>query len=413
MVLKIVRLKTKPTQTMPAQTDATSKSQKAPDSPSGGGLGSNTTSKPTAHKPDLVIESKDKGFFKNHKKPLIIIGGAALLVLAAMLGWVVFHPKPKPAPKPTPKAKVVVKPPKPKTLPSPLTGVEVSPEKATQPVVSVIIENLYPNARPQSGLSSAGVVYETLAEGGITRYQAFFGDNYPPDLGPVRSIRTYFVRWGLEYDAPVVHAGGNADALDMISPLGLKNLDQFFNGSYFRRISSRYAPHNLYTTGDQISKLMAAKGFNTKPSFAPWPRKDDQKSTVPTASSITVQPSYYDYQVSYAYDPADNSYARSIRGVADIDANGNIPVKPKNVIVLKAPTSYGLTRSGEQTVIIQTVGSGSGVIFMDGKATEITWRKASDAGRTQFFDVNGKEVALNRGQTWISVIPVERSVSYQ
>lgn len=365
-------------------------------------------------KESSVTEQKVARPSSAHKKRIaIVIASIITLLIVFAAGILIAKHKSAPTITRDTKVKAVVAPPEPKTMPSPLTGVEVSPEQAEHPVTSVIIENLYPNARPQSGLSSAGIVLETLAEGGITRYQALFGDTFPADIGPVRSIRTYFVRWGLEYNVPVVHAGGNADALDMIGPLGMKNLDEFAFGNYFRRIATRYAPHNLYTTGKQLEDLMAARGFNTKPTFTPWPRKDDAPSKAPTASSITISPSYYDYQVSYAYDPADNSYARSIRGAADVDANGNTPIKPKNVIVLKAPTSYGLTRSGEQTVIIQTVDSGSGVIFMDGLATEVTWRKPSDSARTQFFDAAGKEVALNRGQSWVTVIPTERTFSYQ
>ncbi len=351
---------------------------------------------------------------KLSRKQIICIVAISLgvLVLASISTYVLTHKRAKPPVK-REATKTITAPPKPKTLPSPLTGVEVTPVQAEHPVVAVVIENLYPSARPQSGLSSAGVVYETLAEGGITRYLALFGDTIPADIGPVRSLRTFFVRWGLEYGVPVVHAGGNIDALDMISPLGLKDLDQFYNGNYFRRITARYAPHNLYTSGDQLEKLMQAKGYYTKPVFTPWLRKDDAKSTAPTAASITIDPSYYDYQVSYAYDPADNSYTRSIRGVADTDANGNVPIKPKNVVVLKAATTYGITRVGSQATYTQTVGTGTGIIFTDGVATEITWSKPNDSARTKFLDTSGKEVALNRGQTWVTVIPLEKTVSYK
>jgi hypothetical protein len=370
---------------------------------------------PKAPKAAIVIdeaESKSKQKFLTKRKVVIALGILVALLVVAATAWALLS-RPEAPTKQRAVSKTLRTPPRPKTAPSPLTGVEVPPELADNPVVSVVIENLYPSARPQSGLSSAGIVYETLAEGGITRYQAFFGDTMPLDVGPVRSLRTFFVRWGLEYDAPVVHAGGNIDALDLIRPLGMKDLDQFANGGYFRRIPTRYAPHNLYTTGAQLEKLMQARGYYSEPTFAPWLRKGDKKVAAPTASSITIDPSYPDYRVTYSYDPASNSYTRSIRGVADIDASGNVQIKPKNVVVLKAATTYGTTRANTQAVYTQTVGSGSGVIFMDGQATEITWRKPSDKARTQFYDAAGKEVALNRGQTWVTVIPLEKSVSYK
>lgn len=303
--------------------------------------------------------------------------------------------------------------PKPATVASPLTGVEVSPEAAKKPVVAVVIENLYPNARPQSGLSSAGVVYEALAEGGITRYLAIFQDQLAPDIGPVRSLRTYFIDWGLEYDAPVAHVGGNIDALNLIKPLGMKNLDQFYNSAYFRRITSRSAPHNVYISDSQMNKLLSDRGYNGEPTFKPWLRKDDNKSTNLTASVITVNFSSADYQAKFDYDPNSNSYTRSIRNTADIDANGKVAIKPKNVIVMQIPTQFGASASGQSTAVMQTVGSGKATIFMDGVAIEATWKKDDHKARTQFFDANGKEIALNRGQTWVAVLPTDRSFSYQ
>jgi len=357
---------------------------------------------------------KPKAWHGWSKKRKIVVTVLAVLLLCGLVASAAVLIRKKPTVQRRDEtAKVLRVAPKPKTLPSPLTGVEVSPQRAEHAVTSVVIENLYPSARPQSGLSSAGVVYEALAEGGITRDQAFFGDTFPADIGPIRSIRTHFVRWGLEYGVSVVHAGGNADALDMITPLGLKNLDQFANGSYFRRITTRYAPHNLYTTGPQLESLLQAKGFNTKPSFKVWQRKDDSKATAPIASTITISPSYYDYEIGYTFDPTSDSYTRTIRGEADVDANGNVPIKPKNVMVLKVPTSYGLTRTNEDTVIIQQVGSGKGWLFMDGNAIEISWQKTSDSAQTTYTDLSGKPIVLNRGQTWVTVIPTDKAVTYK
>lgn len=301
---------------------------------------------------------------------------------------------------------------KPKTLPSPLTGLEVDEDLAKRPIVSVVVENLYPNARPQSGLSSAGVVYETLAEGGITRYEAVFGDQKPADVGPVRSLRTYFVNWGMEYNAPVVHAGGNADALDLAASLGMKDLNAFTNGDYFRRINTRFSPHNLYISGDNLDQLVKDKGFDTQPDFTPWPRKDDQKADSPNATDINIDFSFKDYDVNYKYNPANNSYLRFLRGKEDIDINTNSQIEIKNLIVIYVPTSFGRTRTNEATVIEQLVGSGNAKIFMDGNVTDAKWSKSSPTSRTIFLDVNGGEIKLNRGISWVAAIPTTKSVTY-
>lgn len=360
--------------------------------------------------------SKAKKKKRLTKKAKIIIAITVAVVCLIAIGLSVYFLKGRSKPNATrvqTTAKTTKSTPKPATAPSPLTGVEVDPAAAKQPVVAVVIENFYPDARPQSGLSDAGVVYEALAEGGITRYLALYQDHLPSDIGPVRSLRTYFIDWGLEHNAPVAHVGGNKDALDLIGPLGMKNLDQFYNGSYFRRVSSRYAPHNVYITGPQMAKLLSDRGYGGPPDFTPWPRKSDTKQPNLTASTITVNFSGVDYQAKFDYDPATNSYVRSIRNTADIDANNKTTIKPKNIIVMYMPTQYGATRIGESTVIMQTVGSGKALVFMDGVAVEATWKKADHKARTQYFDASGTEIKLNRGKTWVSVVPTGKEVSYK
>lgn len=355
-----------------------------------------------------------RGLSKRNK--IIIITSASVIVLAAgaFLTWRLVFYKPKPKPQPAP-AIVHKEPEKPKLVQDPLTGVMVSPEAAAQPVAAVILENLYPAARPQSGLSSAGVVYEALAEGGITRYEAFYQEPFPPDLGPVRSLRTYFAYWGVEYAVPVVHAGGNADALDLISPLGMKDLDALGGGTsrYFRRIGDRPSPHNLYINAPSLTNLVADNHYATAPAFAPWTYKDETKVTAAAINNITINFSYFDYQAKFTYNPAGNNYARFVRGAADVDANGGVQVTPKNIVVMTMPTSFGVTRIGEQTVIMGVVGSGKVQIFRDGGEIDGTWSKPDNTARTTFTDANGQPIPLNRGQTWVSVLPAGRSITAQ
>jgi len=76
------------------------------------------------------------------------------------------------------------------------------------------------------------------------------------------------------------------------------------------------------------------------------------------------------------------------------------------------PTSYGTTRIGEQTVIMQTVGSGQGWVFRDGQAIPITWQKASRTNRTRLIGADGKDVPLDAGNTWYSIVPLGKNVSF-
>ena len=144
-----------------------------------------------------------------------------------------------------------------------------------------------PAARPQSGLSEAGVVFEAVAEGGITRFLALFQDTKPAYVGPVRSSRPYYIRWLLGFDATYAHAGGSPQALQDINTLNVKNLDHGANGSTFDRVSNRYAPHNLYTSIDRLLAAAASHGY-TSSTYTPIVRKAEKKIETPAASAIDI-----------------------------------------------------------------------------------------------------------------------------
>lgn len=335
----------------------------------------------------------------------------AIIILLLAGGAFAFGYFRRPAAQPT--GSVVVRHPKPTPSPTPalpadlLTGQPDTPDVAGRPNTAVVIENYY-DARPQTGLSQADVVYEALAEGGITRYMAIFHTQQPSVMGPVRSVRTYFVDWSLENDAPLAHVGGNADALDEIGPLGMKNMDEFSNGGYFYRTSDRVAPHNMYTTSALLAKLEQALGY-AKPSAAqPLAQfKDDKPDKQAPHPTIDINYSYNGFQVEYRYDPATNTYLRYLAGRPDIDRGTGQQIRVKNVVAEMMPTSYGLTRIGEQTVIMQTVGQGQVVVFRDGDAVVGTWKKDSHAARTQLLDAAGQPIALDRGNTWFAVISID------
>ncbi len=353
---------------------------------------------------------------RRHPKKTAAITLLVLLILSAGSYAAYKHYSKQPGPPPPPPAAPAPppEPPKAVTKPSPLTGIELPPETADRPILAVVIEN-HPDARPQSGLAQAGVVYEALAEGGITRFLAFFLDQRPAAMGPIRSVRTYFVDWALEFDAPVAHVGGNADALDLIGPLGLKSLNQFAHGNDYYRTKDRYAPHNAYTNSDLMDNLLASKGFNKPATLKPSPRKPDTKLPEGQAAanpSIKINYSYNGYQVEYRYDPTNNEYLRFLAGAPHIDNNTGTQIRVKNVVVQYMPTSYGSTRIGEQTVMMGTPGSGKAVVFRDGSAVAGTWTKPDHRSRTRLLDPAGTDIPLNSGNTWYAIVPDSRTASY-
>ncbi|HSW79674.1 MAG TPA: DUF3048 domain-containing protein, partial [Candidatus Saccharimonadales bacterium] len=145
---------------------------------------------------------------------------------------------------------------------SPLTGNVVSQAETKNTVTAVMIENS-DFARPQAGLREAGVVFEAIAEAGITRFMALYQEAKPKNIGPIRSARPYYALWALGFDAPYAHVGGSPEALGNIKQWHVKDMNQFAYGSYYHRISSREAPHNVYTSIDKLAAIERLNNWKT------------------------------------------------------------------------------------------------------------------------------------------------------
>lgn len=292
---------------------------------------------------------------------------------------------------------------------SELTGIEVGDEAATkQAVTAVMIENS-PDSRPQSGLKRAGIVYETVAEGGITRFLAIYQHDKPELIGPVRSLRIYYLDWAAPYQASIAHVGGSYNALQEVGNGNYRDLDQSFNASAYWRSSDRYAPHNVYTSGKNLDDLNNSKGFNQS-SFTSFKRADEKPAEEPTANTIFANFSSELFATSYAYDKESNSYLRSLAGAAHNDREEG-QINPKSIVVLKVTTQSRGGADGYEDVV--TNGSGQAYIFQNGSAQEVTWRKDGRTEPLRLIDQDGKDVSLVRGQTWVAAITERGSVSWQ
>jgi hypothetical protein len=326
--------------------------------------------------------------------------GLGLIVAAALIGAIVYYQAPVSTVETTP-LKIAQKPKPAPVYYSPLTGLKVDSEAATkQPVTAIMIENS-PDARPQSGLKDAGIVYEAIAEGGITRFLTLHQEDKPQLIGPVRSLRMYYLDWAAPYNASIAHIGGSAAALAEVRNGNYRDIDQFFNSSYYWRASDRYAPHNVYTSFEKLDTLNASKGY-TDSTFTGFVRADGKASKVPTATAIDMNFSSAAYNTRYDYDTTTNTYLRSIGGAPSEDREKG-RITPSVIVALKVDMQTVLEDGYRQS--IQTTGTGTAYVFQNGTVTECTWRKNDRAAPLELLDTAGKPIALNRGQTWIGAIP--------
>ena len=299
-----------------------------------------------------------------------------------------------------------------------LDGLAVDADVASRHPLAIIVENQV-DARPQSGLDKASIVYEAFAEGGITRFLALFSSFDAEKVGPVRSIRTYFVDWAHGLSAYLAHVGGNIDALDKIKVEKSYDLDQFaYSTPYWREYAAGLATeHTMYTSTSKLWQQAAKIGYPTANNFTSYKFKDDpvdaEAAALPASQKISINYLSSTYNVDFQYDQASNSYRRFIAGKLQIDNISKNQISPKNVVVMTVSRRAMKTRINEAGYVMTTVGSGKAQIFLDGKTIVGTWKKTSASDREIFYDEKGQEITFNRGQFWISVIPPESSVTIQ
>ncbi len=306
------------------------------------------------------------------------------------------EPTPTPAPTPT-------------LVAAPLTGLLVTPVEARRHPIAVMIDDLSA-ARPQSGFSSASVVWQAPAEGGIPRYMMIFGETRPTDVGPVRSARYYYIAWAAEWKAVYAHAGGSPQALAALRAKGngqlVYNADEFRWAGFFRRIRSRFPPHNLYTTGKQLDALANKLGATARDYTPVWQFAPDAPlETRPLGARISF--AYSTSTIRYTYDRATNTYPRtvSVEG-KQTDAATKMRVAPKNVVVMLM--RFGPLNDGnpkKHRLEAKVVGSGVAWIATNGRTIKGTWRKKSLTAPTRFYNAAGVEVTLTAGQTFVNVMP--------
>jgi hypothetical protein len=274
--------------------------------------------------------------------------------------------------------------------------------------VAVMIDN-HTSARPQAGLQSASVVYETLAEGGIPRFMAIFADTNIKEVGPVRSTRPYFVRYAAEYNAALAHAGGSPDALNLLKKLRLQT---FFAikapfAKYFYRAHIG-GVHGLYTSGAKLfAALKQAGTVKLTPRYLGWQFQDPVAVAARPSGKHggTIDLGYgKSYTIEYRFDRVRDRYLRYTGGRAVIDRNTKKQINVRNILILNVPKEKKLDRKGR--LDINVIGKGTGVLLREGIVTKIVWKKKGDRERTRLYNSKtNEELVLTRGNTWIEVVP--------
>ena len=326
----------------------------------------------------------------------------------------------------------------PKTESCPLSGVKYSKQQKSwwekHRPLGIMIEN-HETSRPQSGLSSADVIYEAVAEGGITRFLSVYYCQDAEFVGPVRSARTYFLDFISQFgqNPLYAHVGGAntpgpADALSQINRYGwasYNDLNQFSIGfptfwrDYNRIGHATATEHTMYSSTTKLwnfakkDRELADKdedGNSWDEDFEWYSFKDDAKaSDRGDISSLHVEfwEDYGEYSVDWKYDSETNSYLRNHGKTPHTDLNNKKQLSAKNVAVLfMRESSANDGYDNNLHLLYGTKGSGKAQIYLDGEEILGTWRKTDRESRLILLDSQGSEVKFNRGLIWFQIVPI-------
>lgn len=300
------------------------------------------------------------------------------------------------------------------TYPFPLTGKVTDDLEATQKrPVAVMISN-DPNARPQSGLHEADLIYEVLTEGSITRFLAIFQSEHPKTIGPVRSARDYFVELANGYDALYIAHGWSPSAQAMLQSGVIDHLNGLsYDGTLFERVTFRKAPHNSYISFDNIEEGAAMNGFTLEEEVESlhFLSEDDMALLKEREIAETVTVNYEKQAVTYKYDSTSETYTRYDQNDVTVDLETNDPITVDNLFIVEAGHTI-IDEEGRRA--INLTNGGEALLIQKGFIQRVRWENQN--GRIVPM-ADDDHIGFVPGNTWINIVPevpgIHSNVTYE
>ena len=302
-----------------------------------------------------------------------------------------------------------------------VTGISKKEEKQVQIYngkdrpIAVMIDN-HNQAWPQVGLQKAYMVFVAIAEGGETRLMALFKGVDVEQFGPVRSARHYFLDYAMENDAIYVHFGWSPQAKSDIKKYSINNINGIEeDGVTFWRTKQKSAPHNALTSTEKILKSAQNKKYrttSTEKSVLNYVTDEVNLEDGQSAVSITIPHSNLQ-TVKYEYDETNKVYKRFARNKAQTDWTSGESLTTKNIIVTMCD-NFDLNdgeNKGRQT--LKNIGTFDGYYLTNGKAIKIKCIKNARDEKTVYKDLQGNEIKVNDGNTWVNICPTDAKIVIQ
>ena len=281
--------------------------------------------------------------------------------------------------------------------------------------IAVMIDN-HKGAWPQAGLNKAYSVYEIIVEGGETRLMALFKGVDLDEIGPVRSSRHYFLDYALENDAIYTHYGWSPKAKSDITSLGVDNINGITESTAsFWRTKAKAAPHNVFTSTEDIKKIAKNKGYSlTSDEDSVLNYTFDEVNLEDGIDANTVTIPYSElHTTSYKYDKETKRYTRYARGKKQTDYKTKEPITTKNIIITFAKNSKLNDGTKKDRQTLNNVKTCDGYYITNGKAIKIKCIKKSRKSQTVYQDLEGNEIEVNDGNTFFNICPIDSEVTFE
>jgi hypothetical protein len=337
------------------------------------------------------------------------IAAVVLLVAGAVYYWMNKEPGKEEADNDPNNPKVE----EPQVFKAPFSGAEGKEPFGSRPIMAVI--NNHPDARPQTGLAEADMVFEMLAEGSVTRFLALYQSEFPEEMGPVRSARDYFVELAAGYNAFFIAHGWSPDAKRLLEAGAVDHINGlFYDGTLFRRSTDRIAPHNSYISYENALKGMkevqASTDYTGRSPYYFYDSGESDKLKEQASVLEVVYGTNPNFQNKFTYDKTTGLYSRASGGVDTTDKNSGKPVTVSNILVFEA-SHETIDADGRQSIDIES--GGKALLFQGGGVLEAEWSNLEG----MLVPTSGEEpIGLLPGKTWIHIVPakpgIEETIRY-
>lgn len=281
--------------------------------------------------------------------------------------------------------------------------------KNQRPIAAMVDNEL--TALPHYGLSQADVVYELMnstKNGRITRLMVLVKDwGSIEQLGSIRSLRPTNILLSGEWNAVLCHDGGPF----YNDPYLAEDYVNNFSGTFSRVNNGKSREFTEYICSGDLDKNFSNSKYSTEYNeyypgehyiFSNKELDLSDKGDAIDAKEIKLP--FTHNSSTLKYNEETQTYDYYDYGDKHVDpGNDNAVLTFKNLLIQNC-TFHQYDDNGY--LIYNCIDEGrDGYYVTNGKAIPITWKKVAATSVTHYYDMDGNEIEINTGKTYVTLVP--------